>query len=171
MQPPERWSERSAEEGNRTLTPLRAQRPERCVSTSSTTSARCSEMVSAPAATYRSCQDAMSSYRADSSPIEGIGATGGGALKTNESCGVYRKVAGASCEISAATRAAASARSVRFGACASMSRPESRNGSTGPPDTLYPCGGRAVCLQNALTSGSGGGLQVFMGSGKSALAT
>lgn len=37
----------SAEEGNRTLTPLRAQRPERCVSTSSTTSARCPEMVSA----------------------------------------------------------------------------------------------------------------------------
>jgi integrase len=38
---------RSAEKGNRTLTPLRAQRPERCVSTSSTTSARCPEMVSA----------------------------------------------------------------------------------------------------------------------------
>jgi hypothetical protein len=86
----------SAEEGNRTLTPLRAQRPERCVSTSSTTSARCSEMVSAAAATYRSCQDEMSSYRADSSPIDGIGATGVGALKTNEICGVYRKVAGAS---------------------------------------------------------------------------
>src|SRR5436305_1929749 len=48
--PPEVWSrkrktvvqqgEQTAEEGNRTLTPLRAQRPERCVSTSSTTSAR-----------------------------------------------------------------------------------------------------------------------------------
>src|SRR5579884_902611 len=41
----ERWQgfrgdPESAEEGNRTLTPLRAQRPERCVSTSSTTSAR-----------------------------------------------------------------------------------------------------------------------------------
>jgi len=41
-------------------------------------------MVSAPAATYRNCHDAMSSYRADSPPIDGIGATGVGARKTIE---------------------------------------------------------------------------------------
>jgi hypothetical protein len=84
----------SAEEGNRTLTPLRAQRPERCVSTSSTTSARCPQMVSAADrrarenAVYGSCHVVMSWYRDDSGPTEGIGATGAGALNTIDTLGV-----------------------------------------------------------------------------------
>src|ERR1700680_1221791 len=51
-----------------------------------------------------------------------------------------------------------------------MSRAESSNGTTGPPDTLYPCGGTAFDLQNALTSGSGAGLQMLRASWKSAVA-
>ena len=49
---------RSAEEGNRTLTPLRAQRPERCVSTSFTTSAGAS-IVPQPSRGYIRRHDAM----------------------------------------------------------------------------------------------------------------
>src|ERR1022692_1030827 len=132
----------SAEEGNRTLTPLRAQRPERCVSTSSTTSARCPQMVSAaerPAhriRAYGGCHAATSSYRADSGPTDGIGATGAGALKTTDTRGVYRNTAGASSATSAATWAAAPIRVARAGDSASMSSAASRNGSGTPPVML-----------------------------------
>src|ERR1039457_7455404 len=101
----------------------------------------------------------MSSYRADSGPIDGIGAVGAGDLKTTDTFGVYRKTAGASSAISAATSAAALIRAVRFGDSASMSSAASRNGSGVPADTLYPCGGAAFDRQNALTSGSGTGFQ------------